>query len=91
VKNFVRLSASPLTTSLSQDSEIACPIPFNDLNFYTKATWNKSYVAGTVDAGLGFIIDATVDVNGSPQYRVHNSKGNTYFITASDAYVKKSE
>ncbi|MEH7456310.1 N-acetylmuramoyl-L-alanine amidase [Bacillus sp. JJ1127] len=59
----------------------------NDLNFYTKATWDKSYVAGTVDAGLGFTIDAKVDVNGSPQYRVHNSKGNTYYITASDAYV----
>ncbi|MBO1583365.1 N-acetylmuramoyl-L-alanine amidase [Bacillus sp. XF8] len=59
----------------------------NDLNFYTKATWNKSYVAGTVDAGLGFAIDAKVNVNGSPQYKVHNSKGNTYYITASDSYV----
>lgn len=59
----------------------------NDLNFYTKATWNKSYLAGTVDAGLGFTIDAKVDVNGSPQYRVHNSKGNTYYITASPNYV----
>ncbi|MBG9520212.1 N-acetylmuramoyl-L-alanine amidase [Bacillus thuringiensis] len=59
----------------------------NDLNFYTKATWNKSYLAGTVDAGLGFTIDAKVDVNGSPQYRVHNSKGNTYYITASPTYV----
>ncbi|MGG0150695.1 N-acetylmuramoyl-L-alanine amidase [Bacillus mycoides] len=59
----------------------------NDLNFYTKATWDKSYLAGTVDVGLGFTIDAKVDVNGSPQYKVHNSKGNTYYITASDAYV----
>lgn len=60
----------------------------NDLNFYTKATWDKSYVSGTVDAGLGFTIDAKVDVNGSPQYRVHNSKGNTYYITASPTYVE---
>ncbi|WP_303745781.1 hypothetical protein [Bacillus sp. AFS023182] len=37
---------------------------------------------------LGFTIDAKVDVNSSPQYKVHNSKGNTYYITASDAYVK---
>ncbi|MGH1326226.1 N-acetylmuramoyl-L-alanine amidase [Bacillus pretiosus] len=59
----------------------------NDLNFYTKATWDKSYLAGTVDAGLGFTIDAKVDVNGSPQYKVHNSKGNMYYITANDAYV----
>ena len=59
----------------------------NDLNFYTKATWDKSSVSGTVDAGLGFTIDSKVDVNGSPQYRVHNSKGNTYYITASPTYV----
>ncbi|MEB8651151.1 N-acetylmuramoyl-L-alanine amidase [Bacillus cereus] len=59
----------------------------NELNFYTKATWNKSYLAGTVDAGLGFTIDAKVDVKGSPQYRVHNSKGKTYYITASPNYV----
>ncbi|MGY6667654.1 N-acetylmuramoyl-L-alanine amidase [Bacillus cereus] len=59
----------------------------NDLNFYTKATWNKSYLAGTVDAGLGFTIDAKVDVNGYPQYKAHNSKGNTYHITASPTYV----
>ncbi|KEK22458.1 peptidoglycan recognition protein family protein [Bacillus gaemokensis] len=59
----------------------------DDLNFYTKATWDKSYLAGTVDIGLGFTIDGKVDVNGSPQYKVHNSKGNTFYITASDAYV----
>ncbi|MGN4945230.1 N-acetylmuramoyl-L-alanine amidase [Bacillus cereus group sp. MYBK104-1] len=59
----------------------------NDLNYYTKATWDKAYVAGIIDAGLGFTIDAKVDVNSSPQYKVHNSKGNTYYITASDSYV----
>ncbi len=63
------------------------PSKVKDLNFYTKATWNKSYVAGTVDTGLGFAIDAKVDVNGSPQYRVHNSKGKTFPIKASDKYV----
>ncbi|UDW00853.1 N-acetylmuramoyl-L-alanine amidase [Bacillus cereus] len=59
----------------------------NDLNFYTKATWNRSYLAGTVDAGLGFTIDVKVDVNGYPQYKAHNSKGHTYYITASPTYV----
>nr|WP_309232227.1 MULTISPECIES: hypothetical protein [unclassified Bacillus (in: firmicutes)] len=34
-----------------------------------------------------FTIDAKVTVNGSSQYKVHNPKGNTYYITASDAYV----
>ncbi|WP_170958303.1 hypothetical protein [Bacillus pseudomycoides] len=42
---------------------------------------------GTVDAGLGFTIDAKVTVNGSPQYKVQNSKGKTYYVTASEAYV----
>lgn len=26
-------------------------------------------------------------VNGSPQYKVHNSKRKTYYITANEAYV----
>ncbi|PFT93517.1 N-acetylmuramoyl-L-alanine amidase, partial [Bacillus thuringiensis] len=39
------------------------------------------------DAGLGFTIYAKVNVNGSPQYKVHNSKGKTYYVTANVAYV----
>lgn len=47
-------------------------------------------VAGTVDTGLGFTIDAKVSVNGLPQYKVHNSKGKTYYVTINEAnvYVK---
>lgn len=44
-------------------------------------------VAGSVDVGLGFMIDAKVNVNGSPQYKVHNSKGKIYYVTANEAYV----
>ncbi|PGB38907.1 N-acetylmuramoyl-L-alanine amidase, partial [Bacillus toyonensis] len=44
-------------------------------------------VAGSVDAGLGFTIDAKITVNGSSQYKVHNSKGKTYYVTANGAYV----
>ncbi len=44
-------------------------------------------VSGFVDAGLGFTIDAKVNVNGSLQYKVHNSKGKIYYITANEAYV----
>nr|WP_255285974.1 hypothetical protein [Bacillus wiedmannii] len=35
-------------------------------------------MAGSVDVGLGFKIDAKVSTNGSAQYKVHNSKGKTY-------------
>ncbi|MGG1339876.1 N-acetylmuramoyl-L-alanine amidase [Bacillus toyonensis] len=59
----------------------------DDLRFYDSASWSDKDVAGTVDEGLGFTIDAKVSVNGSPQYKVHNSKGKTYYVTANEAYV----
>ncbi|QDZ77796.1 N-acetylmuramoyl-L-alanine amidase [Bacillus cereus] len=59
----------------------------NNLRFYDAPSWQYKDVAGTVDAGLGFTIDAKVNVNGLPQYKVHNSKGKTYYITASKKYV----
>ncbi|OOR19017.1 hypothetical protein BW892_25965 [Bacillus cereus] len=34
----------------------------------------KCVIAGSVDAGLGFTIDTKVTVNGSSQYKIHNSK-----------------
>ncbi|MEI4679916.1 N-acetylmuramoyl-L-alanine amidase, partial [Bacillus cereus] len=44
-------------------------------------------VAGTVDEGLGFTIEAKVGVDGSSQYKVHNTKGQTYYVTANRGYV----
>ncbi|WP_410985920.1 N-acetylmuramoyl-L-alanine amidase [Bacillus paranthracis] len=60
----------------------------NSLNYYDRPTWNTSYAAGTVDTGLGFTIIDKVSVNGSPQYKVKNSRGNVFYITASSYYVK---
>lgn len=60
----------------------------DSLNYYDRPTWNESYAAGTVDAGLGFTIIDKVSVNDSPQYKVKNSKGNVFYITASPYYVK---
>jgi len=57
------------------------------LRFYSKPSWADADVAGTVNTGEGFTIDAKVDVGGSPQYKVHNSRGVTYYITASPTYV----
>ncbi|MEB9625550.1 N-acetylmuramoyl-L-alanine amidase, partial [Bacillus cereus] len=59
----------------------------NNLRFYDAPSWQDKDVAGSVDAGLGFTIDAKVNVNGSPQYKVHNSKGKTYYVTANLAYI----
>ncbi|WP_423748440.1 hypothetical protein [Bacillus cereus] len=44
-------------------------------------------MVGTVNKGLRFIIDEKVMVNGSTQYKVHNSKCATYYITACEKYV----
>ncbi|PHE80597.1 N-acetylmuramoyl-L-alanine amidase, partial [Bacillus toyonensis] len=59
----------------------------NNLRFYNKPSWEDGDVAGTVNTGEGFIIDAKVSVNGSPQFQVHNSKGKRYYVTASEALV----
>ncbi len=59
----------------------------DNLRFYDSASWQDKDVVGSVDEGLGFTIDAKVTVNGSPQYKVHNSKGKTYYVTANEAYV----
>ncbi|MGM1412806.1 N-acetylmuramoyl-L-alanine amidase [Bacillus cereus group sp. BceL300] len=60
----------------------------NDLRFYSKPSWLDRDVAGTVDEGLGFTILDKVSVNGSQQYKVKNSKGNMFYITASSYYVE---
>ncbi|MFJ8216241.1 N-acetylmuramoyl-L-alanine amidase [Bacillus cereus] len=59
----------------------------NNLRFYDAPSWQDKDVVGSVDAGLGFTIDAKVSVKGSSQYKVHNSQGKTYYVTANDAYV----
>lgn len=59
----------------------------NNLRFYDAPSWQDKDVAGSVDTGLGFAIDAKVNVAGSRQYKVHNSKGKTYYVTANEAYV----
>ncbi|WP_144508851.1 peptidoglycan recognition protein family protein [Bacillus mycoides] len=59
----------------------------DNLRFYDSPSWKDKDVAGSVDAGLGFTIDAKVTVNGSAQYKVHNSRGTTYYVTANEAYV----
>lgn len=49
----------------------------NNLRFYDASSWQDKDVAGSVDAGLGFTIDAKLNVNSSQQYKIHNSKGKT--------------
>ncbi|WP_221639481.1 N-acetylmuramoyl-L-alanine amidase [Listeria booriae] len=61
----------------------------NGLRFYAKPSWADKDVVGTVNKGVGFpTVLAKVNVNGSPQYKVQNSKGAIFYITASAKYVE---
>jgi N-acetylmuramoyl-L-alanine amidase CwlA len=61
----------------------------NGLRFYNKPSWDDKNVAGHVDKGLGFpVIIKKVKVGNGYQYQVKNSKGATFYITASNKYVK---
>ncbi|PEN94200.1 N-acetylmuramoyl-L-alanine amidase [Bacillus cereus] len=59
----------------------------DNLRFYHSPSWQDSAVAGTLDAGEGFTIDEKVSVDGFTQFKVHNSKGRTYYVTSNKAYV----
>ncbi|XLP22328.1 N-acetylmuramoyl-L-alanine amidase [Bacillus toyonensis] len=73
------------TVSSVADKRVVSKV--DNLRFYNKPSWRNKDVAGTLDAGEGFVIATKVMVNGSPQYQVHNSKGKTYYITASSTFV----
>lgn len=60
----------------------------NGLRFYNQASWSDKYVVGHVDKGYGFpYILSKHKVENGYQYRVKNSKGKIFYITASDEFV----
>ncbi|PFA36881.1 N-acetylmuramoyl-L-alanine amidase, partial [Bacillus cereus] len=85
--SYVKFSKKSIVDSSIVGKRVVSKV--NNLRFYNKPSWKDGdvAVAGSVDTGLGFTIDAKVMVNGSTQYKVHNSKGKSYYITASDTYV----
>ena len=59
------------------------------LRFYVRPSWEDKDVAGVVNKGYGFpTIVEKISVGSAYQYHVKNSKGVSYYITASDQYVK---
>ena len=56
------------------------------LNYYDGPRWSNP--SGTFNYGQGWKIDNKYLVDGSPMYRVQNSKGQLFWITASSKYVK---
>ncbi|WP_053219874.1 N-acetylmuramoyl-L-alanine amidase family protein [Virgibacillus senegalensis] len=61
----------------------------NNLRFYSRPSWSDKYVVNTIDKGIGFpeIVDK-VKVGKSYQYKVKNSKGDIYYLTANPAFVR---
>ncbi|EEO3824304.1 N-acetylmuramoyl-L-alanine amidase [Listeria monocytogenes] len=60
-----------------------------NLRFYNKPSWSDKDVVGTVGKGVGFpAIVEKIKVGTAYQYKVKNSKGATFYITASDKYVE---
>ncbi|EAC3535786.1 N-acetylmuramoyl-L-alanine amidase [Listeria monocytogenes] len=60
-----------------------------NLRFYSKPSWADKDVAGSVNKGIGFpTIVEKIKVGTAYQYKVKNSKGATFYITASDKYVE---
>jgi N-acetylmuramoyl-L-alanine amidase len=59
------------------------------LDFYSKATFNDKYKAGVLHYQYGFPkIVRKLKVEGAYMYEVKNSKGHTYYVTASPKYIK---
>ena len=56
------------------------------LNYYDGPRWNNP--TGTFGHGEGWTVDNLYRVKGSLMYRVQNSKGDLYWITAASKYVK---
>lgn len=58
----------------------------SSVNYYDTQRWTNP--SGSFKKGQGWIVDNLYRVNGSLQYRVQNSKGDLYYITARKDLVR---
>ncbi|ECQ6721739.1 N-acetylmuramoyl-L-alanine amidase [Listeria welshimeri] len=79
-------SKQATSNSTYKNKKLISKVP--NLRFYNKPSWSDKDVAGTVNKGIGFptVVDK-VKVGDAYQYKVKNSKGATYYVTASSKYV----
>lgn len=60
-----------------------------NLRFYSRGSWSDKYVAGHLRKGYGFPrIVRKVKVGNGWQYEAKNSRGVSYYVTASPKYVR---
>ncbi|MEC1259999.1 N-acetylmuramoyl-L-alanine amidase [Bacillus swezeyi] len=89
VSNSTASSSKGSSSSTAASGSLKSKV--NGLRFYSKPSWEDKDVVGTVNKGIGFpTVVEKVKVGSAYQYKVKNSKGATYYITASDKYVKVS-
>lgn len=81
----MRLSLSAKATTPSYVGKKV--VAKTNVRFYNKPSWADKDVAGTCQSGLGFTIVGKVSVDGAEQYKVKNSKGAIFYITASEKFV----
>ncbi|PFX61484.1 N-acetylmuramoyl-L-alanine amidase [Bacillus wiedmannii] len=58
---------------------------FKNIHFYDALSWQDKDGASFVNAGGRFTIDRMLNVNGSLQFKVHNSIGEIYYVTVNKA------
>ncbi|MED4653057.1 N-acetylmuramoyl-L-alanine amidase [Bacillus pseudomycoides] len=84
--SYIRLNTKENMSSSIVGHRIVSKV--DNLRFYGSPSWEDKDVAGVVNIGEGFIIDTEIIVNDSKQYKVHNSKNMTFYITASSSYIE---
>ncbi|WP_093211148.1 hypothetical protein [Sediminibacillus albus] len=59
------------------------------LRYYNRPSWSDGAFVNTINKGVGFpeIVDK-VKVGSGEQYKVKNSKGVIYYVTANPVHVK---
>lgn len=81
-------TSKPINNSTSTYSGRGVKSKVNGLRYYNKPSWSDKDVVGSLNVGIGFpTIVKKVKVDNGEQYQVKNSKGNTYYVTASSKYV----
>jgi len=76
----------PPTTSTGNNAGKRVEAKVN-LRYYSKPSWADKDVAGSCPKGYGFTIVDKVRVDGADQYKVKNSNGAIFYMTASPTYV----
>jgi N-acetylmuramoyl-L-alanine amidase CwlA len=77
----------PITNPSTVSGRIESKV--NGLRFYNKPSWEDKDVIGHVDKGYGFpTILSKHKVGIGYQYKVKNSKGKVFYITAASKYVR---